>query len=193
MQLKLTTAPAVMPVTLDEAKLHLRVEHIADDTLITALIATAVERLDGRFGLLRRGIITQTWDMFQRGFPIMRKLELPMPPLQSVVSVNYYDGSNVQQTFDPANYVVITNEFVGYIKLKLGMSWPLTYERDDAVDVQFICGFGDDGDSCPAPLKAAILLTIGDLYMNRGDNAAPGANADAVDRLVSPYRLVKVA
>jgi uncharacterized phiE125 gp8 family phage protein len=200
MQLKLTTAAAVQPVTIDEAKLHLRVEHDADNTLITALIATAVEQLDGRYGRLRRAILTQTWDMFECGFPICRKWELPMPPLQQVVSVKYYDASNVQQTFGAENYDVITNAFVGYIKLKPGMSWPPTYQRDDAVDIQFKCGFGDDGSACPAPIKAAILLTVGYLYANRGDagenpafaSQTRGAAEDAIDRLIGPYRLVTV-
>lgn len=193
MQLTLTTPPADTPVSLTEAKLHLRVEHAVDDTLITALIAAATNELDGRTGRLRRAILTQTWDMFECGFPICRKWELPMPPLQQVVFVKYYDALNVQQTFDAANYDVITNDFVGYIKLKPGKSWLPTYERDDAVDVQFKCGFGDALDDQTALLKAALLLRIGDLYINRGDNAAPGANAMAIDSLISPFRLVTVA
>lgn len=192
MQLKLTSPPEKTPVSLTEAKLHLRVEHAADDTLITALIAAATTELDGRFGRLRRAILTQTWDMYECGFPNCCKWELPMPPLQQVVSVKYYDGFNVQQTLDAVNYEVITADFVGYIKLKPGRSWPATYEREDAVDVQFKCGFGDDLDDQQAPLKAAILLRIGDLYVNRGDNAAPGANAMAIESLVAPFRLVTV-
>ena len=191
MQLVLTTPADAKPVTIDEAKLHLRVEHTADDTLITALIATATEQLDGRYGRLRRAILTQTWDLFECGFPVCRKWELPMPPLQQVVFVKYYDASNVQQTFDAENYDVITNAFAGYIKLKPGKSWPATYERDDAVDIQFKCGFGD-ADACPAPLKAAILLRIGDLYVNRGDYGKAGANDDTIERLIAPYRLVTV-
>jgi uncharacterized phiE125 gp8 family phage protein len=37
----LLTPPAVEPISLDEAKAYLRVEHAADDDVIAALIAGA--------------------------------------------------------------------------------------------------------------------------------------------------------
>ena len=44
MSLTLITAPALEPITLSEAKLHLRVEHSVDDTLISVFITAARER-----------------------------------------------------------------------------------------------------------------------------------------------------
>ena len=41
MPLQLITPPAIEPVTLDEARAHLKVDTADDDTLITALIAAA--------------------------------------------------------------------------------------------------------------------------------------------------------
>lgn len=191
MLLALKTAPAETPVSLTEAKLHLRVEHSADDSLITALIATAVAKLDGRYGRLRRALVTQTWEISYPGFPVCRTVELPMPPLQTVNSIKYFDADNVQQTFDVANYDVVNTDLFGRVKLKPGKSWVPTYERDDAVTINFTCGFGDAA-ACPAPIKAAILLMVGDLYVNRGDNSAPGKSDETIERLIAPYRLVTV-
>lgn len=39
------------PVSLDEAKLFLRVSHDAEDTLVTTLIAAAKTRLEGELGM----------------------------------------------------------------------------------------------------------------------------------------------
>lgn len=57
----LITPPADMPVTLDEAKAHCRVDGSEDDALITGLIAGAVGHLDGWTGVLGRCIMPQTW------------------------------------------------------------------------------------------------------------------------------------
>ncbi len=43
---KVKTPPATEPVSLSEAKLHLKVDTSADDTLISALIAAALQHLE---------------------------------------------------------------------------------------------------------------------------------------------------
>ena len=66
MTLKLITAPAAEPVLLADAKLHLRVDHIADDDLITSLITAAREAAEHLTG---RALITQTWERVLGAFP----------------------------------------------------------------------------------------------------------------------------
>ena len=60
MSLKLVTAASTYPVTLAEAKLHLRVDSTDEDTLITALITAATEMCEQKTG---RAIMQQTWDV----------------------------------------------------------------------------------------------------------------------------------
>ena len=82
MRLKLKTAPAVEPVTLEEAKLHLKVDGAEDNTLITTLITTARELAERE---TKRAFITQTWQMYLDQAPQI--IEIPKPPLQSIVSI----------------------------------------------------------------------------------------------------------
>ena len=96
----LITAPAVEPVTLLEAKLHLRVDHADDDTLITSLIKTARQQAEHRTGR-RYGV--QTWERAYDAFPAWALL-LPDPPVTAIVSIKYDDANAVEQTLDPAAY-----------------------------------------------------------------------------------------
>jgi len=50
----------------------------------------------------------QTWRRVTDHFPSCGWLCLPLPPLQSVASIKYYDTDGVQQTLDAAVYQVST-------------------------------------------------------------------------------------
>lgn len=183
------TAPVETPVSRSEAKAHLRVEHTEDDTLIDALVATAVAEIDGREGYLRRALVTQTWDYSILGFPVERKIYLPFPPLQSVTSIKYFDATNTEQTLDLGDCYIHANAFVGYVNLKPGKSWPATTERDDAVTLRFVCGYGNAA-AVPSNIKHAILLRLTELYAFRGDDGEAPGMSPAVYRLLQPSRLV---
>jgi uncharacterized phiE125 gp8 family phage protein len=193
MLLSLATPPAAYPVTVAEAKAHLRIEHALDDTYIETLVKAVTAELDGRQGLLRRALITQTWDYSLPWFPVVRRICVPMPPLQSITSVKYFDADNVEQTFSSDNYEIVTQDEQGYIALKQDASWPGTYEREAAVTIRFVAGYGVDGSAVPANVRAAMLLRIGELYANRGDEAVSGDMSVTVKRLLNPSRRVLLA
>ena len=163
--LKQATAPASEPITLAEAKLHLRVDFDDDDTLIAGQIVTAREVVEG---IARRALISQSWDLVLDAFPGERYIELPLPPLQSVTSVIYVDEDGDEHTFSSTNYVVDTYREPGRLVLTSSASWPSdTLQETAGVRVRFVAGFGDDGDDVPAKYKQAILLMVGHYYEHR--------------------------
>ncbi len=164
MGLVLVTAPGVEPVSLAEAKSHLRVDTTDDDALITALITAAREQVEND---TRRALVTQTWDYVLDAFPSGSEIVLPLPPLQSVTSITYRDKDGNSSTFDASNYVVDTAGMFGRVVLKSGVTWPsVTLYPAGAVTVRFVAGYGDAG-AVPQSLKQAILLLVGHLYENR--------------------------
>jgi uncharacterized phiE125 gp8 family phage protein len=191
MILSRVTAPTETPVSLAEAKAHLAVTHSSDDTLIQLLLDAAVAQLDGAEGALGRCLVTQTWDYTIDRFPFSagcwNEINVPLPTLQSVTSVKYYDPEGVQRTMDPSAYVVSGQKIVPVD------AWP-DYDttRPGAVTVRFVAGYGAATD-VPANAKALILLLTEDFYRKRGatDSEAFFANP-AVARLIGGIKKVRV-
>jgi uncharacterized phiE125 gp8 family phage protein len=164
---KIYAQPSSEPISLEEAKLHLRVDtdDTSEDALLYGYIAAARRHCEGFLG---RALITQTWDFYLDSFPRAGYIELPFPPLQSVTTLKYKDAAGALQTWAATNYVVDTVGEPGRVSLAYGISWPSTYDEIQAVQIRFVCGYGNAG-SVPPNMKNAILLKISDLYENRGD------------------------
>lgn len=187
-----TVAPTETPVSLSDAKAHLRVEQdeTADDALISALIAAATERLDGWSGILGRCMVTQTWRFDFPAFPAGDYLRLPMGKVQSL-AVSYRDADGAAQTLSSALYRVTVDALGPVVALNDGETWPATETRPEAVSVTAVLGYGVPED-VPAPLKAAILLMVGDLWRFT-ETATTGAVNEVpmsmtVSNLIAPYR-----
>lgn len=198
----LVTPPGSTPVSLVEAKAHLRVDSTDEDDLITSLIGAATGYLDGYAGILGRCLMEQMWRQDYEAFlcpdvpPVSLPsrigfaLRLPFPDVTGV-TVKYYDQNNAQQTVDSANYVVLDDELGSFVGFSYHYVAPNTYFRLDAVSVQLTAG-ADDAASVPAALRHAILLLVGDWYQSR-ETAQSGRIAAlpfAVDALVAPFRRV---
>jgi len=157
--------PTVSPVSLEDVRLHLRIDHTDEDPVLQAYIDAATAYLDGPQGILGKSIVSQTWRQDYAAFT--SPLLLPLQPVQSVSEITYYDSANAVQTLAPATYALIANAYGGpQVVLATGQSWPPSYVRDDAVSVTFLAGYGDPL-LCPAPVRQAMLLLIGDWYARR--------------------------
>lgn len=180
-----TVAPTAAPVTLAEAKAHLRVTDSNEDDLIAALIDAAVSQLDGWNGILGRCIVSQTWRQDMADFP--ETFRLPFPDVQSVV-IAYSDTANAAQTYSSANYHLVNAPGAGHILLDATASWPSVYDKPNAVRVTMVCGFA----TVPPALKHAILLHVGAMYENRASQSATALMPFAYDALIGPFRVVGV-
>lgn len=190
--LELVTPAVELPVTLTEAKEHLRVDSSDEDDLITSLIYAATDFVSGRNGYTGRALLPQTWNAY---FAKFSDIELPLPPCISVASVTYKDTDSASQTLATSVYTVNTARHPALINLKPNQTWPETDESWDAVRVQFSCGYANGSparEAIPYSIKAAIKLVIGDLYQNReGGNLVNGARYEinpTVKALLNPYR-----
>lgn len=159
-----TVAPAVLPVSLDEAKAHLRVDITTDDALITSMIKAATSYLDARkaYG---RALITQTWRADFAAFSDM--MRLPIRDALTVSSITYYDNFNVSQTLATSVYQLHADDGGSYIALKPDQTWPSVYSRVDAVRVTWTAGFGPAASDVPEEVRLAIIAAVATHYQIR--------------------------
>jgi len=196
-RLSLVTAPAEEPLSTDDAKTHLRVDHSSEDTYIAALVESArldVERHTGR------ALVTQTWDLKLRRFPAGGiPIRLPKAPLQSITSISYVDANGTTQTWDAANYSADApaGEFAdrGLLVPDYGVIYPATQGHIFDVTVRLVAGYGAAA-AVPEGLVEAVRLLVAHRYDTRTPVVTGTVAAripDSVQALLNAYALDPVA
>lgn len=187
-QATVAVQPTEEPVSLDEAKLHLRVDGTAEDDYIAGLISAARIACEIE---ARRAFVARTLDLYLECWP-GRSLKLPQPPLVSVTSITYTDENGNSATVSASDYVVYAGVEPGLIILKPTASWPsVNLMPGPSIVVRYVAGYGTAA-AVPAVYKQAMLLTIGHMYENR-EAVVVGTIAtqlpDAVSQLLSLDRV----
>jgi uncharacterized phiE125 gp8 family phage protein len=179
MAVRVITPPADYPLTLAEVKAHLRVDHTDEDAMITAYLAGATDHAQKFMG---RALITQTLELvLDKFYP---QIQIPMPPLQSIVSVKYDDADGAEQTLvENTDYIVDTASQPGWV-VPVDETWPTPILSINTVRIRYIAGYAETGSSPPVEtvpfdIKAAILLMVGSLYAHR-ETIAVGVSVAAM-------------
>lgn len=200
-KLRLVTDGQVEPITLEEARLHLRLDTSGspashpDDSLVSILITVARQSAEQYLG---RSLVQQTYELALDEFPNPdqgdQAINLQVWPVRSITSVQYQDEDDVTQTVSAADYV-----FDNYAKpaeivpIEL---WPGTKRIANAVKITFVAGHTDNDSPnnypLPIPIKQAMLLQIGHLYEHRESVNVGNIVTEmkfAYTHLLTPYRI----
>lgn len=177
------TAPTSEPVTLTEAKLHLKVDDTADDNLITMLITAARQSCEN---YTWAKFFTGTYELTLDEFPDI--IEIPLAPVASITSITYYNTANVSTVLSASSYLTALNGSPA--RVSPVTEWPEIYDRPGCVVVRFQAGYSSTA-AIPAAIKQAILLLIGHYYENR-EGVVIGKTATEIPMtikwLLDPYR-----
>jgi len=180
MSLQLITPPSLEPVTLEEAKAHLKVDTADDDALIVRLIAAARARAEWHTG---RAFVTQSWILWRDGWA--QCVEIPLPPLQAIAAVTTFAPDGTPNVLDPDLYTVDAASQPA--RLAFGCIPPVGLRTINAIAIAFDAGYGGAADDVPAPLREAILEIVAELYVHRGDG--PEDVPLTAQALLAPYRI----
>lgn len=164
MILRVLTQPAEEPVSVDEAKVHLRIDAEDEDNLLAGYLVAARQMCEL---VSRRAFITQTLQLSLETWPGCGYVTLPRPPFQSVTSCSYIDSNGNSHVLSSNDYIADTASEPGRVLLGYGKSWPsATLRPGPAITITYVAGYGLRA-AVPAIYKQAIELLAGHFYENR--------------------------
>lgn len=191
MALVMTSPPVCEPVTVDEAKTHLRVDGTHEDVLVSSLILTSRLHIETALSL---ALIDQSWTLCLDRWPRGSEVEVPMSPLKAVTSVRVKSAAGDWVTLPSTNYLV------DLISKPPRLFWNGTTRPDPGVpacgiEITFEAGFGATSAHVPAPIRHALLLLIAHWYEHR-EAIEVGSEATRIPKsvsdLIAPFRKIRL-
>lgn len=191
------TPPEVEPVSLAEAKAHLRVDGDDENALISGCIATARQTFEQE---TRRSFLSQQWVAYITGcVGRIASIELPRSRVlegegnAAVVEYRKTDGTWATLATPGDWYLQAVREPALLWITASPSDIDSPRSPDDAVwRVTYWSGYGVEPTSVPGPIRHAIMLMTAHLFERR-EIVISGATITevpvSIDRLLNPYRI----
>ena len=153
----LITPPASEPMTLDEVKAALRIDHDDDDTLLGGMISTARTYIERRLDL---ALLEQVWNYRHDG-PVHHLLPLRPGRVTEILSVSVTEEDGTTNTISENDW-----RLTGARPEMLDLCLPAGVSGPFHTDVQFRSG-AVSADDIPADLLRAVYLLTAHYYEER--------------------------
>lgn len=180
-----TVEPSAEPVTLAEAKAHLRLDHSSEDELLSGLIRAAREEVERAAGL---ALIEQSWRLVLEKWPRNGTVAVPIHPVRDILSVTAYGPEGEVSLVNPSSYQADTVSRPARIGFREA---PPALRTMNGIEIDFTAGFGEAGTDVPDLLRRAMLLLVAHWYEFRtafGPKDQPVGYPAGYDRLIAPFR-----
>lgn len=182
----LIEAPDDQVINLADCKKALGISGTSQDGPIQAAINAATDELDAAGGgWLGRALREQTWELQLDSFVCERcrrpdrryhcvarglsgcEIDLPYPPLLTIVSVKYLDVAGIDQTLVVGAGFRVLRQGELHRKQAIGPvyggAWPAARCDEASVRIRYTCGYDEDANVMPRNLKSAVCLIVRDI------------------------------
>ena len=180
--------PALEPLAVADAKIHLRIGHSAEDELIAALIEAARLHVECAYGL---ALVAQGWMLRLDRWPSCPAIDLPVWPVAAIETVRVIGEEGDAFLIDAAHYVLDASARPARLVRRPGRCWPNPGMPRSGIEIGFTAGYGEAAGDVPQPIRQALRHFVAYLYENRdgSESVSLGAEPAIVASLLSPYRL----
>lgn len=195
MRLFRVTAPTIEPITLFDAKKHLRVDHNEDDELISEKIEEARDWVET---VTRRALVSQKWRLRLECFPYRTKenrtAKIKLPRGKAIAVTKFEciltDNSTLDLHGSPKLYQSDFDDYDhGVLRPLRNQSWPtLIDDTLSPVTIEYTVGYSADATDIPQGIISGLRYRLTDLYEVTGRVDEPkGAWTDVAMKYLEPY------
>lgn len=177
--------PAGEPITLAEAKAHLRIDGVQEDTLIEDLIRAAREHLEQVTGL---ALMARGFRLYRDAWPEDGLIQIARGPVQAIDAVTVYDAAGLPAELSLTGAILDGRPRPARLLLP---ARPEPGKAMNGIEIDFTAGFGEAAAEVPDTLKRALLLHVAHLYEFRGavpPDLQPASVPTGYERLIAPWR-----
>jgi len=154
------------PLTLEEVRDHLQIDHEDEDAWLDAKLAEARQKVEDACG---KSCLTQTRRLKLLDWPCSGIITLPRGPVASVSSITYLDTNGDSQTWSSGDYQVDTAAQPPTIVPVYGESFPSIRTQDGVyvVTITYVAGYTARGHEDLQQPRQAMLELIRLWWENR--------------------------
>ncbi|WP_232494923.1 head-tail connector protein [Novosphingobium kaempferiae] len=171
-------------LSLDDCKLHLRVDLDEDDDLIAALRDASIDFVERYCAVKLMATQGNIWTASRFPGHITRALKLGISPVREIASVSWRSLTGDVVSGTPNRFSFTSR---GDVLPAIGADWPNMVAG--GIEIEFSAGY--DAGKAPPALLSAVRMFLGHLYKNREAVTDRGIEAEVpfgVRQLCSTFR-----
>jgi hypothetical protein len=202
------TEPSIEPISVIEARDHLRLDDDVDETLVYSLILAARQWGENYTG---RSFISRTMQMYLDGFSELDSplwegtrtgihitnyqnyIEIAGAPVSAVSSIKYYNDADAVSTWATSNYYVDIISEPQRIVLRDSGTFPTNLRAANGLEINYTSGYGTNRTDVPEAIRVALMQYMTFMYEHRGDfeRFPPPKPPAILKQLLDPYKILR--